>query len=83
MGKPKTVEERVGILEQGKEDCQKLQAERYNGLKEIITNGDKESMKQIDALKTKLNAGAVAIIVVVLTTLANIGVMILSMWLKK
>lgn len=36
LGKPKTIEERVGILEEGKKDCEKLQTERYKNMEKRV-----------------------------------------------
>ena len=36
MGLPKTVEERVGILEQAQKDCAKLQKERNEGMEKRV-----------------------------------------------
>jgi len=83
MNPNKTIEERVGILEQSHQDCKDKQTERWEGLKALIASGDKENMKQIESMKTKIGTWTIAIIVVVLTTLANIGVMVLSMLLKR
>jgi hypothetical protein len=67
MGKQQTIEERVGILEQGKEDCQFQQTERY-----------KEMMKRVERLENKLT-GALGIgVILILTTLANIAIALLK-----
>lgn len=63
MGAPKTVEERVGILEKGEVDCQGRQKERYE-----------EVMYRVKRLENKLT-GALGIgIILILTTLANVAI---------
>lgn len=67
MNAPKTIEERVGILEKGEEDCQGKQDERYKGM-----------MKRIERIENKL-VGALGIgIVVILGLIANIVIAIVK-----
>lgn len=65
MGPDKTIEERVGVVEQAREDCQATQAERY-----------KEAMKRIERIENKM-IGALGIgVILILGVLANIAIAI-------
>jgi hypothetical protein len=72
MGKPKTIEERVGILEQGKTDCQELQLERYEGMDKRMAN--------IEAWKDRV---VLLIIVTLLGVLGNLALAVVGFLAKR
>jgi hypothetical protein len=72
MGKPPTIEERVGILERSDQDCKLLQTERYN-------NMDKR-LSVMEAWKDKLLLLA---IVILLGVLGNLVFAVVGFLAKK
>ena len=72
MAKPPTIEERVGKLEQGKEDCQKLQAERHESMDKRMGN--------MEAWKDKI---VLLVIAVLLGVLGNLALAVVGLLAKK
>lgn len=83
MEAPKTMEERVVVLETTCKDCRELQKERWDGVKDAIAKGDKENMKSIERMRNRYSAGNLAIGVVVITTLGNIIVVLVNIFSKR
>jgi len=72
MGKPKTIDERVAVLEEGKSNCENLQSERHEQMERRVGN--------MEAWKDKI---VLLIIATLLGVLGNLALAVVGFLAKK